>query len=244
MNYNETRDLIRSLTKELTDISEGLDNIRVMFQTDKEGNPTEEAKSQLFYDQRNFIAKKVMPRDLKGLSLKLIDSIPAIKDYIGNWSGKADPDINSLSIALGNIIGKRSSTIERLVPGYDDFLSDCERSRKMVSEGNTNGHQSKQAPKYLTDEFIIRLHDSQAFKEAKDKKLIDDDQVWKGTKRGLVNFLIDNGLVDLTDHGQYQWKELDGVFSWIVDRGVNKGQIRQISKEELRAIQGDLYQNG
>lgn len=242
MNYNETRDLIRSLTGDLNAISENFDALIIMFQTDDKGNPTEEAKSQLFFDQRIFLAKHALPRDLKELSQKLIDSIPAIKDYIENWCDKtSDPDINSLSLALGNIIDNKSAKIETLVPSYNDFLSDCKRFRSLIDKSDTKSRQPERSSKYLTDEFVNKLHDSKAFKLAKDDGLIDDDLVWKGSKRSLIDFLMINKFVHLSDSGQYQWKDLDGVFSWVVDRGTNKGQIRQLSKEELRTILSDKY---
>lgn len=247
MNYNETRDLIRSLTEKLASISRTLSDVCIMFQTDSEGNPTIEAKDQLFFEQRKFLAKQVLPRDLKSLSLELIDSIPAIRDYLENWCNKqADPDIDSLSLALSNLIDNKSAKIGELVPGYYDFISDCDRSKSLIEKGQAKSQQRSQAPKYPCDDFFKRLRSSEAFKQAKDEGKIDDRDnilVWKDSKRSLIDFLIINNLVRCSDSGQYQWKELDGVFSWIVDRGESKGKIKQLSKEELRATLSDQSNN-
>lgn len=240
MNYNETRDLIRSLTEKLASISRTLSDVCIMFQTDSEGNPTIEAKDQLFFEQRKFLAKQVLPRDLKSLSLELIDSIPAIRDYLENWCNKqTDPDIDSLSLALSNLIDNKSARFGELVPGYYDFISDCDRSKSLIEKGQAKSQQRSQAPKYPSDDFIKRLCSSKAFKQAKEAGKIDDNLVWKESKRSLIDFLINNDFVRYSDNNRFQWKELDGVFSWVVDRGENKGQIRQLSKEELRATLSD-----
>lgn len=240
MNYNETRDLIRSLTTDLKVISENFKVVRIMFQTDDEGNPTEEAKSQLYFDYRKVIAKQNLPRDLKELSQKLIDSIPAIKDYIENWCDKpTDPDINSLSLALGNIIDNKSAKIGELVPGYYDFISDCDHSKSLIEKGQAKSQQRNQAPKYPTEEFSIKFQNSEEFKLAKKEGLIDDNLVWKDTLRSLVDFLWSKGLVKSVN-GQIQWRDVDRVFSWEINRGENKGQIIRLSKEKLRAAWYDF----
>lgn len=223
MNYSETRDLIRSLTKDLKVISENFDALSIMFQTDSEGNPTEDAKSQLFFDQRNFLAKQALPRDMKELSQKFIESISGIEDYIENWCDKpSDPDINSLIQALDCIINKQLVSIENRVLGYDDFRSDCSKFYYRVLKKNKGARVSNNQ-NASTKEM---LRNNKAFKEAVSKEKIKDDGVdivWLGLKQELVKWLFDNQLIERNGR-QWYWAPWDSVFKWF-----NKKQDRTVS---------------
>lgn len=218
MNYNETRDLIRSLTEKLASISRTLSDVCIMFQTDSEGNPTIEAKDQLFFEQRKFLAKQVLPRDLKSLSLELIDSIPAIQDYLENWCNKqTDPDIDSLSLALSNLIDNKSAMIEKLVPGYNDFISDCFRVYDKTLAKNVLEIVSHN--RYSTTKEMLRNQES--FKVAVTEEAITDDGnkiTWNKTKQELIQWLFDNQLIERKAPRQWDWEPWDCIFHWFSNR--------------------------